>query len=75
MHRGLRNSEATLFALDDAVEKGEWGSVHMGVESVVHALTITLGSLHDVITPAGQADMSVLLALISFFMLLTHVFL
>jgi hypothetical protein len=47
----------------------------MGVESVVHALTTTLGSLHDVITLAGQADMSVLPALISFLVLLTRVFL
>jgi hypothetical protein len=43
-----------LFALDDVVEKGEWESVHMGVESVFHALTTTLGSLHDVVTPASQ---------------------
>jgi hypothetical protein len=47
------NLEATLFALDDAMEKREWGSVHTGVKSVVHALTIALGSLHNVVTPTG----------------------
>jgi hypothetical protein len=43
-----------LFALDDVAEKGEWESVHMGIESVFHALTTALGSLHDVITLASQ---------------------
>jgi hypothetical protein len=42
-----------LFALDDTVEKREWGSVHTGIKSVVHALTTALGLLHNVITPAG----------------------
>jgi hypothetical protein len=47
------NLEATLFSLDDATEKKELGTVHTGVESVVHALTTVLGSLRDVITPTG----------------------
>jgi hypothetical protein len=43
-----------LSTLDDSTEKREWGSIHMGVESVVHALTTAPGSLCDVITPASQ---------------------
>jgi hypothetical protein len=42
-----------LFALDDAVEEKEWGSIHMEVGTAVHALTTALSSLHDVITPVG----------------------
>jgi hypothetical protein len=44
----------TLFVLDDAAEKREWGSVHTGVESMVHARNTALGSLRGVITPASQ---------------------
>jgi hypothetical protein len=49
-----RNLEAMLFSLDDATEKLELGSMHTGVESMVHTLTTMLGSLRDVVTPTGQ---------------------
>jgi len=38
----------TLFALDDAVEEWECGSIHMEVGTAVRALTTALGSLHDI---------------------------
>jgi hypothetical protein len=49
-----QNPEAKLFALDDAIEEMEWGSINMGVRSMVHARTIALRLLHEVITPACQ---------------------
>ena len=43
-----------LFALDDAAEETEWGSVHTEVGTTVHALTNVLSSLRDVVAPVGQ---------------------
>jgi hypothetical protein len=48
-----RNREETLFALDNATEETEFGSINTGVRTVVHALTTMLRTLHDVITPAS----------------------
>jgi hypothetical protein len=48
-----RNLEATLFALDDAVEVGDWARIDTGVELAVHALNIALGSLCDVVDLIG----------------------
>ena len=42
-----------LFALDDTAEEREWGSVHIEVGNVVHALTTVLSSLCDVVAPVG----------------------
>ena len=43
-----------LFALDDAAEEREWGSIHMEVGTAVCALTTTLSSLQDVVALVGQ---------------------
>jgi hypothetical protein len=56
-----RNPEATLYTLDDAMKETEWGSINMGVGTVVHALTTALSSLCDVVTPADQVRLPVLL--------------
>jgi len=45
---------AMIFTLDDAMEKREWGSIHMEVGTMVHALTTALSSLQDVIALVGQ---------------------
>ena len=42
-----------LFTLNDAVEKREWGSIHVEVGTMVRALTTVLSSLQDVIAPVG----------------------
>ena len=42
-----------LFALDDTTKEREWGSIHMEVGDMVHALTIMLSSMHDIVTPVG----------------------
>jgi hypothetical protein len=49
-----RNPEVMLFTLNNAMKETEWGSINMGVGSVVYALTTALRSLHEVITPASQ---------------------
>ena len=41
-------------ALNDAVEEREWGSIHMEVGDAVHALTIVLSSMCDIVAPIGQ---------------------
>lgn len=70
-----RNPEATLFALNDATEETECGSINTGVETVVHALTTALSTLRDVVTPAGQVRRVHAFDLfLPLFMLLTHVF-
>ena len=43
-----------MFTLDDPVEVKDWTSVHSGLESAVHSLTIVLGVLKDDVAPAGQ---------------------
>ena len=45
---------AMLFALDDAMEEREWGSIHTEVGTMVRALTTALSSLCDVIATVGQ---------------------
>ena len=41
-------------ALDEATEEREWGSVHMEVGDMVHALTTMLSSMLDIVAPVGQ---------------------
>lgn len=48
------NLEAKFFALNDAADEKEWGSIHVEVGTVVCTLTTALSSLRNVVTPAGQ---------------------
>ena len=43
-----------VVTLDYAVEEREWGSVHMEVGIVVHALATVLSSLRNIVAPVGQ---------------------
>ena len=51
---GTSPSLVRVAALDEATEEREWGSVHTEVGGAVHALTIMLGSMHDIVTPVVQ---------------------
>ena len=51
---GTSRSLAWVAALDEVAEEREWGSVHTEVGDAVHALTIMLGSMHDIVIPVGQ---------------------
>jgi len=44
----------TLFALDDAMEEREWGSIHMEFGDAVHALTTMLSSMRNIVASLGQ---------------------
>jgi hypothetical protein len=54
-----------LFALDDAMEEKEWGSIHTEVGTAVCTLTTVLSSMHDDITWLAKYDTSVLPSFIS----------
>ena len=40
--------------LDEVAEDREWGSIHMEVGDAVHAVTIMLGLMRDIVAPVGQ---------------------
>ena len=50
---GTSRSLVRVAALDEATEEREWGSVHMEVGDVVHALTTMLSSMRDIVAPIG----------------------
>ena len=50
---GTSLSLIRVAALDEAVEEREWGSIQMEVGDAVHALTIMLGSMRDIVAPVG----------------------
>ena len=43
-----------IFAHNDIAEEREWGAHSLGVGITISALTTTLNSLKNVITPVGQ---------------------
>ena len=51
---GMSRSLVRVAALDEAAEKREWGSIHMEVGDAVHAVTIMLGLMRDIVAPVGQ---------------------
>ena len=51
---GTSWSLVRVAALDDAIEKREWGSIHTEVGDAVRALTTMLSSMHDIVAPVGQ---------------------
>ena len=46
---GTSRSLVRVAALDDIAEEREWGSVHMKVGEVVHALTTMLSSMRNIV--------------------------
>ena len=50
---GTSRSLVWVAALDEAVEEREWGSVHMEIGDVVHALTTMLSSMRDIVALVG----------------------
>lgn len=69
--------EVTLFTLDDVAEEREWGSIHTGVGTMDHALTMALSVLQDIVAPAGQVRhiCAFIFPLFSFFVSLPRIFL